>query len=100
MNIIFTRNALINIKNYYERIKNYAGLQSARKFRKKIFDRVKMLETFPRAGEKSEKYSSQNIEIRFLTQEKYRIYYQLKEQTIFIIRVILSSQEFEGIDTI
>lgn len=86
MQIIFTRNAILNLKAHFERIKENSGTPTARAFRKKIFDRTKLLQSFPRMGPKAEEFPQIPAEIRFLVEGKYKIYYQPTEETIFILR--------------
>lgn len=93
MKVTFTRSAMITLKAHYEYHCQKGGVKSAQKFRKRIFDRAKLLETFPRIGKSEEKYEHQDAEIRFLVEGHYKIVYEVTESQVFIHHIVDSRSD-------
>ena len=76
-----------DIKVIFEYIKENSSVNSARKFRKKIFDKAAFLKSFPQLGKQSKaKFLLQ--EIRFLIEGHFKIVYRLEEDLITILAII------------
>ncbi len=86
MNISWSSDAMDDLKAIYNYFKENTSTNSARKFRKKIFDRAGHLKSFPKLGKKSEA-DFVHQEIRYLIEGNYRIVYRLEEDLITIIAI-------------
>ena len=87
MNIHWSPNAMRELKHIYEYYKDSQSLNFARKFRKKIFDKVGLLKSFPKLGKKINT-STDEKEFRFLIEGHYKIVYSCNEETIDIESII------------
>lgn len=93
MKITFTRNATLDLKNHFEYLKEKRNIQSARMFRRKIFDRIQYLKTFPRMGPQANEYVNLPVEVRYILEGNHKIFYQLTEHHIFILNITSTSQK-------
>ena len=87
MNISWSYSATKSLKAIYAFRKEVAGLNSAKKLRKKIFETTARLKTFPQLGKLVKKGKFKKYEIRFLIHGHYKIFYRIFDDEIVIINV-------------
>ncbi len=93
MQITFTHPAMRSLKRLYDYRKGRSGVESARKFRKAIFDAVNPLEEFPRLGKQEESLVDQENEYRSLLAANCKIIYRVEATEIFIIEIFDTRQD-------
>ncbi len=87
MNISWSHNATKSLKAIYAYRKEVAGLDSAKKLRKKIFETTARLKSFPQLGKLVAKDKFKKYSIRFLIHSHYKIFYRIIDDEIVIINV-------------
>lgn len=81
-----------SLKRMYDFRKSHSGVDTARKFRKDLFDALEGLKNFPRLGKKETSLVDFESEYRSLIVEKCKIIYRIGEKEIFIIEVFDTRQ--------
>ena len=84
--------AMRSLKRTYNYRKEKSGIEKARKFRKKIFDRVKSLKSFPKLGKVVKSLVDSEFEYRFIIEGHFKIIYRIEKDKIIIIEFFDSRQ--------
>lgn len=87
MDIKWTIPALDSLKEHYNYIKSKRGIESARKFRKKLFNKVGILKNYPRIGTEEKSLFYKDKEYRSLIESHLKIVYRVEENEILVIDV-------------
>jgi len=85
----FSKNELQNIFLYY---KDIANLRVARKIISEIINKVLILKSQPRIGQKEELLKDKKGEFRYLVNKNYKIIYQVKIENVEILDVFDTRQ--------
>lgn len=75
------------LKQIYEYYKHAQSVDFARRFRKKMFDKVALLKSFPKLGKKLN-VKNQDREFRFLLEGHYKILYSIGIEAIEIESIL------------
>ena len=92
LKVNWTAKAVQSLENHYHRIKE-GSPQSADKVRREILKAVKALPTHPKQYQIDEYYPMESGEIRRFFKWRYRIVYEIHEDTIDVLNIIHTSQE-------
>lgn len=100
--ILWTKAALINLKNIYDYYLVKANQNTAQKLIQKITDASIILENNPEAGKKEELLKAKTEEFRFIVANNYKILYwvDLKHKAIFISMIFDTRQNPEKIRSV
>ena len=96
--IQFTLSALDDLHAVEEYISEYSPA-AAHKTRQQIIERIRMLADFPRIGKSAETLGFVDIDLRFIAQGKYYIFYTVTETHVEIRRIMHSARNIGALLT-
>ena len=77
MNVIWTREALNNVKEIYMFHKQNVSIKVANALKKKIFTSVKLIEKYTRKGQIEPLLANHKDEFRYIVKGNYKIIYKI-----------------------
>jgi plasmid stabilization system protein ParE len=83
--------ALDDLHLVEDHISEYSPV-AAHKMRQKIMERIKALADFPRIGKSAETLGFVDVDLRFVAQGKYYIFYTVTETHVEIRRIVHSAR--------